>query len=97
MRMMLRAVMDTEKANQARTSGKLEKVMQETLQRLKPEAAYFGPCRGRRACYIVFEMADSSQLPSVAEPFFQEFGAEVEVEPIMTADDLRKGLASLDR
>lgn len=95
MRMMLRAVMDTDKANAARTSGKLPKVVEETLQRLKPEAAYFGPFQGRRACYIVFDMQDSSQLPSVAEPFFEEFGAEVELSPAMTPDDLRKGLSSL--
>lgn len=95
MRMMLRAVMDTEKANEARSSGKLPRVMEETLKRLQPEAAYFGSFQGRRACYIVFDMQDSSQLPSIAEPFFQEFGAEVEVHPVMTAEDLTKGLASL--
>jgi hypothetical protein len=94
-RMMLRAVMDNEKANQARSSGKLQKVVEETLKRLKPEAAYFGPFKGRRAAYIVFDMQDSSQLPSVAEPFFQEFGAEVEIQPVMTPDDLRKGLSAL--
>lgn len=95
MRMMLRAVMDTEKANQARTSGKMPKIVEEALQKMKPEAAYFAPVRGRRACFIVFDMEDSSQLPSISEPFFQEFGAEVEIHPVMTAEDLRKGLASL--
>jgi hypothetical protein len=93
--MMLRAVMDTEKANRARSSGKLPKVMEEALQRLQPEAAYFGPFKGRRACYIVFDMQDSSQLPSLTEPFFEEFGAEIEVQPVMTPDDLRKGLSEL--
>jgi hypothetical protein len=93
---MLRAVMDTEKANKSRSSGKLAKVVEETLQRMKPEAAYFGPHEGRRACYIVFDMQDSSQLPSIAEPFFQEFGAEVEVQPVMTPEDLRKGLSALN-
>jgi hypothetical protein len=93
--MMLRAVMDTEKANEARAAGTLPKVMEETLQRLKPEAAYFGPFKGRRACYIVFDMQDSSELPAISEPFFKEFGAEVEVHPVMTPEDLRKGLAAV--
>lgn len=39
MRVMLRATMDTEKANELIRKGKLPQLMQETMDRLKPEAA----------------------------------------------------------
>ena len=35
-----------------------------------------------------------SQIAEAAEPFFLSYGAEVELVPVMNADDLRKGLAT---
>lgn len=95
MRVLLRATLDTEKANEAVRSGKLPEVISRTLDQLKPEAAYFGPLGGRRTALLVFDMQDSSELPPTGEPFFTELNAEVEVSPIMNADDLRKGLSQL--
>ncbi|AZM76506.1 hypothetical protein NC239_17410 [Streptomyces sp. G3] len=95
MRVLLRATLDTEKANEAIRSGKLPEVISRTLDQLKPEAAYFGPVGGRRTALLVFDMQDSSELPPTGEPFFTELNAEVEVSPIMNADDLRKGLSQL--
>ncbi|MCQ4204921.1 hypothetical protein ACFW5W_07580 [Streptomyces sp. NPDC058783] len=95
MRVLLRATLDTEKANEAIRSGKLPEVISRTLDQLKPEAAYFGPLGGRRTALLVLDMQDSSELPPTGEPFFTELNAEVEVSPIMNADDLRKGLSQL--
>ncbi|WP_164418263.1 hypothetical protein [Streptomyces salinarius] len=95
MRVLLKATLDTEKANEAVRSGKLPEVVSRTLEQLKPEAAYFGPLGGRRTALLVFDMQDSSELPPTGEPFFTELNAEVEVSPIMNADDLRKGLSQL--
>ncbi|MFJ3226034.1 hypothetical protein ACIPJS_22120 [Streptomyces sp. NPDC086783] len=95
MRVMLKATMDTDKANEALTSGKMPQLIKETMEHLRPEAAYFGPEGGRRTCYLVFDMSDSSELPPVGEPFFTQLNAKVEVFPIMNADDLQKGLSQL--
>ncbi|MEN8650255.1 hypothetical protein ABCR94_06345 [Streptomyces sp. 21So2-11] len=95
MRVMLRACMDTEVSNEAIKSGALPKLMEAMIQRHKPEAAYFGPSEGGRSCTFVFDMKDSSEMPAIAEPLFQELGARIEIHPIMNADDLRKGLAAL--
>ncbi|AIV35127.1 hypothetical protein LMJ38_04510 [Streptomyces sp. R1] len=95
MRVLLKATLDTEKANEAIRSGKLPEVISRTLDQLKPEAAYFGPLGGRRTALLVLDMQDSSELPPTGEPFFTELNAEVEVSPIMNADDLRKGLSQL--
>ncbi|MDN0198231.1 DUF3303 family protein [Streptomyces sp. S.PNR 29] len=95
MRMMLKATLDTEKANEAIRSGKMPELLKEQLDHLKPEAAYFGPENGHRACFFVFDMQDSSQLPPTAEPFFSQFNAEIEVFPVMNAEDVQKGLSQL--
>ncbi|WP_328670577.1 DUF3303 family protein [Streptomyces sp. NBC_00328] len=95
MRVMLRATMDTEKANELIRSGKLPQLMQETMERLKPEATYFTTYEGSRACYMVFDLQDSSRIPVIAEPFFTELGARIDLSPVMNAEDLHKGLSQL--
>ncbi len=41
---------------------------------------------------MVFDMADPSQIPQIAEPLFLNVDAAVEFVPVMNADDLRKAL-----
>ncbi|WP_328318727.1 DUF3303 domain-containing protein [Streptomyces sp. NBC_00388] len=94
MRVMLQARMDTQITNEAVKNGTLQKIMQSMSERLKPEAAYFGPVRGGRACTFVFDMQDSSLLPSIAEPLFQGLGAEIEIQPVMNSEDMQKGMAA---
>lgn len=95
MRVMLRAELDTEKGNEAIRNGSLQKTMQSALEALRPEAAYFGAHNGCRTAYIVFDLADPSQIPKVAEPFFMEMGAKISLDPVMNGEDLEKGLSAL--
>ncbi|MFV2172254.1 DUF3303 family protein [Actinomadura sp. LOL_016] len=95
MRVMLRARLDTQVSNELVMNGRLAEVMQSVLERLKPEAAYFHPTDGGRACTLVFDMQESSQLPPIAETFFQEFGAEIEIQPAMNVEDMQKGIAAV--
>jgi hypothetical protein len=95
MRVMLKATLDTEKANEVIHSGKLQELIKSVLEKTKPEAAYFGPVDGRRTCFLIFDMKDSSELPPTGEPFFSDLNAEVEVSPIMNLEDLQKGLSQL--
>jgi hypothetical protein len=97
MRVMLRAQLDTQVSNEALKSGKMQEVVKSIQERLQPEAAYFGPSEGGRSCIFVFDMQDSSTLPTIAEPFFQELGAKIEIQPVMTPEDLRKGLAAVQQ
>jgi hypothetical protein len=94
---MLRAHLDTQISNEALKNGTLSKIMQAMTERLKPEAAYFGPSEGGRSCTFVFDMQDSSLLPTIAEPLFEGFGAKIEIQPVMNSDDLQKGLAALQQ
>ena len=48
MRMLLKATIPTELGNRAIKDGSFAKVMEATMAKLKPEAAYFVAERGRR-------------------------------------------------
>ncbi|MEH0545778.1 hypothetical protein QA802_22720 [Streptomyces sp. B21-105] len=97
MRMMLRASMDTEKANEAIRNGTLTKLIQESVEQIKPEAAYFTSDHGKRTAFLVFDMEDSSQMPVLSEPFFLNLGAEITYTPVMNMEDVQKGLSQLGR
>jgi hypothetical protein len=92
---MLTAVMDTQISNETIKSGRLPEIVRSMIDRLDPEAAYFAPGEGGRSCVMVFDMQDTSAIPSIAEPLFQELGAKVDIYPVMNREDLEKGLAAL--
>jgi hypothetical protein len=93
MRMMLKFTIPVEKGNAALKDGSLAKAMESIMSHLKPEAAYFGVSNGLRGGMIFFDMAGASQVVEIVEPFFLSFDAAVELIPVMTGEDLRKGLA----
>lgn len=95
MRVMLRAHMDTAATNEGIKSGALPEAMRKLMEKVKPEAAYFGLHEGVRSCWIVFDLQDSAHMPSLMEDLFLQFNAELEVAPVMNAEDLAKGLAAM--
>jgi hypothetical protein len=95
MRMLLKAEMDTEAASRAIQDGTLGQTMEKVLGALHPEAAYFTALNGRRTALIFFDLAEPSQIPSVAEPFFMELGASIELVPVMNADDVMTGVQAV--
>lgn len=95
MRFMVTARFDVKAGNEAVSDGRIGQLLQSAMKQLKPEAAYFGPIDGGRGCYLVINMDDPSQIPVVTEPLFQGLHATVTFVPVMTADDLVKGLTSL--
>lgn len=97
MRMLLKAKMETERANDAIRSGRLSEAVDETMRNLHPEAAYFTVEDGMRTMLLVFDMAEPSQMPMAAERLFMDMGASISFTPVMNADDLRAGLAQLSR
>ncbi|MCX4629734.1 hypothetical protein ACIA98_30125 [Streptomyces sp. NPDC051366] len=95
MRVMLRAHLDTAATNDGIKSGTLQQAMKKLTDTIKPEAAYFGLHEGVRSCWIVFDLQDSSQMPPLMEDLFLQFNAELEVGPVMNAEDLAKGLGAM--
>lgn len=95
MRTLLKVTLDVVASNKALLDGSLPKMMQTAMEKLKPEASYFTTMDGCRTCIIIFDMKDPSEMPSISEPFFLNLNAKVEFSPVMNADDLKKGLESL--
>jgi len=93
--MLLKATIPTELGNRAIKDGSFAKVMEATVAKLKPEAAYFVAERGRRCALFFFDMRDASDIPAIAEPLFVGLHAEIELVPVMNADDLKKGLGAV--
>jgi hypothetical protein len=98
MRMLVDIQLPIEPFNTRVKDGTAAKIMQEILADLKPEAAYFTARDGKRGGTIVIDVADASNIPAIAEPFFLHFNASVSFHPCMTPDDLAKaGLEELGK
>jgi hypothetical protein len=89
MRMMMTVSFPVEPFNAAVRDGSVGAKMKKILDQLKPEAAYFIADRnGRRCGVLIIDMAETSQIPSLAEPWFLTFNASVEIQPVMLPQDL---------
>ena len=95
MRMMMKVQMDTEAGSRAIADGSMPQTLQSMMERLQPEAAYFGPEDGVRTAFIVFDLQDPSQLPALTEPFFSMAKANIRMFPVMNREDLQKGLQEI--
>ncbi len=98
MRMLMKVSFPVEAGNAAARNGTLGTKVKAILDELKPEAAYFvANERGERCGYIVFDMKESSQIPSIAEPWFLAFNASITMTPTMNPQDLATAGPSIKR
>ncbi len=95
MRIMVKFSVPVEAGNAAIRSGKLEKVFEQLLEDLKPEAGYFYPGGGERAGFFIVNMEDSWQVADTVERFFFGLNAKVELTPVMNGEDLHKALSGV--
>jgi hypothetical protein len=96
MRTLLKVSIPIAEGNAAVADGTLGTTLSSILADLKPEAAYFAEENGARTAFIVINLADSSQIPAVAEPFFLAFNAQVEIHPAMNLEDLKNAAPGLE-
>lgn len=97
MRFLLKVNIPVEAGNAAAKAGKLGPTIQAILADLKPEAAYFTDDNGQRTGLLFFDMQDASQIPAVAEPWFQAFNAGIELHVVMVPDDLAKAAGAIEK
>lgn len=86
-----------DRGNAVIKDGSLGPTLQSILEELKPEAAYFSTVDGCRGGYLVVNMDDASQIPAVAEPLFLAFGATIEIDPVMTSEDLANAIPAIEQ
>jgi len=96
MRVLLKVSMPVETANARIKDGSIGQIFQTFMEEHRPEATYFAAENGRRTAFIFMDIQDSSQLPSIAEPFFLCLNASIECTPVMNGEDLGKGLSAVE-
>ncbi len=62
-----------------------------------PEAIYFLAQDGERTALIFVDMKEPSQIPAMAEPWFQGLNASIELTPVMIPADLQKATQAIDK
>ncbi len=98
MRMLVKVSFPNEAFNAAIKDGSAGLKINRILEEIKPEATFFTEMSGRRTAILVLDYPEPSKVPTLAEPWFLVFGAEVEQHIVMTPDDLRKaGLEALGK
>jgi hypothetical protein len=94
--MLMHVKIPNAKFNAAVKDGTLGKKMQRILDESKPEAVYFTEYDGHRGAILIVNVDDPSKVPSLAEPWFLIFDADVQFHIVMSAEELgRAGLEVL--
>jgi hypothetical protein len=94
MRFIAQISLPAQKFNELLRDGSAGKKIGNILEDTKPEAAYFTSKNGTRGGYVVYNIAQASDIPRYAEPWFLTFEALVEFMPAMVPEELQK--AGLD-
>lgn len=91
MKFLIHMHVPTETGNKIVQDDRGMKNVEEYLNLIKAEAAYFFVSNGERNAIFIVNMDSVDMLPSLAEPLFQKFNAKVDIYPVMNHDELKKG------
>ena len=98
MRMLMQVRFPLEPFNTLLKNGTAGRKIQQIMEDIKPEAAYFFTNNGQRGGILIVDVAEPSRIPFFAEPFFLTYNAFVEFHPVMSPEELGKaGLEELAR
>jgi len=90
MRVLLHVTFPHEPFNTYVKDGSVSARMRRIIEDAKPEAAYFTEFDGHRSGVLIIQLNDAAQIPALAEPWFLNFHATVQIHPAMVPDDLAK-------
>jgi hypothetical protein len=95
MRILVNVHIPHEPFNTLVRDGRAGAVISQIVEECKPEVIYFTEQSRKRGAVLVVDIAEPSDLPSIAEPWFLKFNAECEFRLAMKPEDLQK--AGLDK
>ena len=95
MRMMVTIRVPVEAGNRAIKDGTLPKIIQQVTERIRPECAYFFIENGRRTMRAVFDLKQTHDMVPAFEPALIGLQADIELIPVMTAEELGAGFKAL--
>jgi hypothetical protein len=98
MRMIVQVKIPHGEFNAAVMDGSAGEKIKRILAETKPEAVYFTEYDGQRGAFMIVDVTDPSKVPSLSEPWFLTFNADVEFHIVMSPEDLgRAGLNELGK
>jgi hypothetical protein len=77
--------------------GGFGEVLQSIVEDINPEALYFTPVEGTRGGICVINVDDASQIPTKVEPLLLGLGATIQIQPVMTTEDLGRASESMQQ
>jgi hypothetical protein len=92
MRTLLKVTVPVHGGNKALKDGTLGKIIGDTMDRIKPEASFFGVENGNRVAFMFFDLKEAAQIPGILEPLFHGLEAQIDVIPVMNGQELKAGL-----
>ena len=93
MRTMMKISIPIEAANKAVQDGSVKRILQTSLEALRPEATYFYPGEDGRTILLFIDLKETSDMPAIGEPFFQGLNARITFTPVMNLQDFQAGMA----
>jgi hypothetical protein len=92
MRFLILAKIPTEDGNKMVQDPNFLRKLEKYISNVKAEATYFFEADGNRVASFIVDIESADQIPVLAEPLFSGMGADVELHPVMSLDDLKKGI-----
>jgi hypothetical protein len=92
MRFLILAKIPTEDGNKMVQDPKFLEKIEKYINKVKAEATYFFESDGNRVASFIVDIESADQIPVLSEPLFSGMGAQVELHPVMSLDDLKKGI-----
>ena len=89
MRFIIEATVPVDTGNQVIIDGSLMGKIQNYLNEIKPEAAYFTIKNGQRTMIVVVNMEREDKMPALLEPLWLDLNVSVQMFPAMVAADLQ--------
>ncbi len=90
MRLLVQVEMPVQVGNAAILDGSLFPEIQRYLGDVEPESVYFFAANGQRTVYLFLSIERPEQLPEIAEPLRLDMKANVNIVPVMNAEDIER-------
>ena len=90
MRMLIHVKIPNREFNAYVKDGSIGKKLKAVLDEMKSEAVYFTELDGCRGAIVITDVAEPSDVPKLAEPWFLMFDAKVEFHIVMSSAELEK-------
>lgn len=92
MRFLISAKIPTEAGNLMVQDPNLLSKLETYIDKVNAEATYFFEADGNRVAAFIVDIQSADHIPVLVEPLFSGMGAHVELHPVMSLDDLKKGI-----